>query len=209
MNKLTAAALGVVFMAFSLGFWAGCTVDTAVLEQDDTYPCIDDNECISGYTCVGGFCKRNIGGTPTTCVDNDDDGYGSNEDELERGDCPQCSQFGRCGKDCNDTDPDINPGAAEPCNGIDDNCNDEVDDDTPCESTGDCTAIQAPANGLVQCVNPAGANCSGETDCTCQVKMQNQICNPAGFAGCPCNTDVQQCVNGSYPALPTFAECTQ
>jgi hypothetical protein len=66
-----------------------------------------------------------------TCVDLDGDGF------------PSVSCAG--GTDCDDTDPDIHPGAAEICNGIDDNCSGKID-----EAPNDCTA-----KGEV-CFNPPG-----------------------------------------------------
>lgn len=50
----------------------------------------------------------------SVCMDADKDGYCS----VESG-----------GNDCNDTNPDIHPGARELCNGIDDNCNGLADED--------------------------------------------------------------------------------
>jgi len=53
---------------------------------------------------------------PITCVggtDLDGDGYGPG--------CP-------AGADCDDTNPQIHPGATEICNGVDDNCNAETDE---------------------------------------------------------------------------------
>jgi hypothetical protein len=51
------------------------------------------------------------------CIDTDNDGYGST-----------CVQ----GADCNDDDPDINPGRDEICgDGIDNNCNGLTDEDCP------------------------------------------------------------------------------
>ncbi|OIP80598.1 MAG: hypothetical protein COT39_00335 [Parcubacteria group bacterium CG08_land_8_20_14_0_20_48_21] len=60
---------------------------------------------------------------PAACVDNDNDGYG-----LNCGD----AALGRGGPDCDDANPAIFPGAFslinEPCDGVDNNCNDFVDE---------------------------------------------------------------------------------
>ena len=43
--------------------------------------------------------------------------------------------------DCDDSDPDVYPGRVEDCNGVDDNCNDLIDEgfeDTDADGTADC-----------------------------------------------------------------------
>lgn len=60
------------------------------------------------------------------CIDADGDGFGV--------DCP-------AGDDCNDDDPEVNPGADERCNEGDDNCDGEVDNGCDCAPdgvSGDC-----------------------------------------------------------------------
>lgn len=57
-------------------------------------------------------------GNPT-CVDNDGDGYGSPGDAT-------CDNG--AAEDCNDDNPNINPNAAEICNGVDDNCDGSIDE---------------------------------------------------------------------------------
>lgn len=52
------------------------------------------------------------------CVDDDGDGYGSPADAS----CVNPEL------DCDDTNPDINPGETEVCNDVDDNCDDQVDE---------------------------------------------------------------------------------
>ncbi len=61
--------------------------------------------CPPGYICVGGSCE------PNTNTDNDEDGY-----TIAQG-------------DCEDNNPDVNPGADEVCDGIDNNCDGEIDED--------------------------------------------------------------------------------
>ena len=55
------------------------------------------------------------------CVDEDGDGYGEN---CEVGD------------DCDDDDPDVNPGAAELCDGVDQNCDEMIDNGCECPDDG-------------------------------------------------------------------------
>ena len=57
---------------------------------------------------------------PSPCVDADSDGF--------FGISASCVT----GNDCNDSDPAVNPGAVEVCNGIDDNCNGRVDEGGVC-----------------------------------------------------------------------------
>jgi len=69
----------------------------------------------------------NAVGCANNCTDQDGDGYSSSG--------------GSCGPlDCNDNDPDVNPGASEVCDdGSDNNCNGLVDSaDNVCQSTGEC-----------------------------------------------------------------------
>lgn len=65
----------------------------------------------------------------TTCyVDEDGDGFGVDETGVPtNGNCPAGTV--PFGGDCDDTNPSVHPGAAEICNGIDDNCNGEIDED--------------------------------------------------------------------------------
>ena len=66
------------------------------------------------------------GVTTTYYLDNDNDGYG-NENSTTQG-CSLPTGYADNGDDCDDNNPDVNPGATEiPANGIDDDC-DGVDD---------------------------------------------------------------------------------
>ncbi len=61
--------------------------------------------------------------------DADGDGYGKNSDTLTR--CSRPSGYSPQGGDCNDSNANIHPGAAEPCDGVDNDCDNQVDENTP------------------------------------------------------------------------------
>jgi hypothetical protein len=60
--------------------------------------------------------------------DADGDGFGDKKNESMLGNCPPPIGYVRNKTDCDDTDPDIHPGAVELCNGVDDDCNGKVDE---------------------------------------------------------------------------------
>lgn len=136
-------------------------------------------DCPSSMTCQQGQCR-----TVTTCVDNDGDGYGTN-----------C----QLGPDCRDNDPQIHPGAQELCDGVDNNCNNLVDEGFPnvgqsCTSSGQgACATQGTyicgANGQVVCDavpgTPATEICDGlDNDCN-GVVDDNMVCPVPSCANDP------------------------
>lgn len=97
------------------------------------------------------------------------------------------------GSDCRDDDPDIYPGADEYCNGIDDDCDNIIDEagavdadtfyaDTDTDSYGD------PGNTLASCSQPKGY-VTNDADCD----DTNNAVNPAAVERC--NTIDDDCDN--------------
>ncbi len=132
-----------------------------------------DNDC-DGQT------DENLGQTWYT--DTDRDGYGTGPAQRT---CVALGpgQAGRAG-DCNDNNRDIHPGADEICNGIDDDCDNALDDnpiasDLVCEQRGVCAGTQPSCAGVDgwECVyddpryeqaetlcDTADNDCDGQTD---------------------------------------------
>ncbi len=85
------------------------------------------------------------------CWDNDGDGYCP---------APPCKNASGLLPDCNDTSPQIYPGANEICNGIDMDCNGLIDDGTQCwDDDGDGFCEVPP------CKNVTGSTSSSPRDC--------------------------------------------
>lgn len=113
------------------------------------------------------------------CFDEDGDGYGTDGSTG----CPGGDEI-----DCNDNDASINPGAAEICNQIDDNCNDETDE---CGLEG-----QVCVDG--SCQGGAGAQCENNNECagsslTCDFTQSPKVCKANEDGACATTDD---CVNG-------------
>ncbi|MCA9545855.1 MAG: putative metal-binding motif-containing protein, partial [Myxococcales bacterium] len=125
-----------------------------------TAECPEGNACeereIDGQTvplCVpeGGSCRP--------CMDNDGDGYGQGEECL--------------GIDCDDSDPEIFEGAAERCDGRDNDCDSETDegelvapDEVLCLAQGVCAGVvPACQAGGWTCPYPDTYEAGAETRC--------------------------------------------
>jgi hypothetical protein len=89
-------------------------------------------------------------GEPSEAIDADGDGYSTLED-------------------CDDGDAAVHPGADETCNGVDDDCDDEVDEDDAVDATTwyadeDGDGYGAPDTTQTSCAQPSGF-VDDDTDC--------------------------------------------
>jgi hypothetical protein len=190
MNKrVLPVSLLIIAMAFIAGTWAGCTVGFDAME-DDTYACVTADDCLPNYECTPqGKCKRRtIDSGDSPCIDEDGDGYGAPGTVTTR--CPGAfpGDPNRFKHDCDDSNPDINPGAAEVCDGIDNNCDNNIDF-IPCGNDFDCPADHT---------DPAG------NDLTYRCETSRCVAYPVKQVGATCRQPLQ-CRNGVQDLVP--AEC--
>lgn len=131
-SGITIATVGVLSLL-------GCdslTIDQGSVNTDDpaAFKCSDDDDCLSGYKCLPtigesySVCTSLGAGLSCEQYNLDGDLY------LAEDPAPPEGCFGLRG-DCDDTDPNVYPGAPEVCDGKDNNCNDEIDEgleNVPC-----------------------------------------------------------------------------
>lgn len=103
--------------------------------------------------------------------DEDGDGYGSSSDSFVSN-CVPPNGYAANTSDCDDTDPDINPGAVERCDDVDVNCNGSPDDEGlqcrtgagACEAVGKLTCREEFATCDVTPLEPGAEACNGKDD---------------------------------------------
>ena len=99
-------------------------------------------------------------------ADADGDGYGDSTQSTVA--CVAPAAHVADATDCDDADAAIHPDAAETCNGLDDDCDGDVDEDTTGTNVwyldADADGYGDPANSTVACVAPA-AHVADATDC--------------------------------------------
>ena len=118
---------------------ADCNDTNAAINPDATEVCDGaDNDC-DGTVDVGATDPA------TWYADGDGDGYGDPSSVLSACDAP--SGYGTDATDCDDTDSAVYPGAAEVCDGLDNDCDGTVDGLSGSIST------QAEADALADCTS--------------------------------------------------------
>ena len=128
-----------------------------------TCQCVDDSNCPDEYTCEL-FIPASAGADPFNacfpdyeCVDEDNDGFGEG--------------LGCLSADCNDDVFDISPAAREICDGIDNDCDDIVDEETAEEGAScDTGLLGTCGEGRQICVD-------GEVSCEAVVGALDELCD--------------------------------
>ncbi len=133
---------------------------------------IDDN-CNGLIDCKDTACDGDANCGAAACQDNDGDGYTSDT----------CG-----GTDCNDNDPSIHPGASEVCNGVDDNCDGQIDETFDKDNDDFVTcppdATYVPTKRVDGKSCPAGYTTCADCDDTNALIYPDafQPCSPINFA---------------------------
>jgi len=93
-------------------------------------------------------------------LDLDNDGYGVDDDRIEA--CEAQDGYSSNTGDCDDRDPDHHPGVLEVCDGLDNDCDDEVDEPRDLEDapTGVCEPTGVCAEGAPVCAGADGWACA-------------------------------------------------
>ncbi len=165
--------------------------------------CDADDPCPSGAVCQNGHCLAAEGASPMACAAHVD--------------CPAnwACLYGHCvffepdatddadgdgypaATDCLDSDASVHPGAAEACDGRDNDCDGTVDEgcgEVPCTSDADCsTPCASCTNG--QCIVPPCRVC--DSDHACPAGFQCVIAAGGCCSSCePVEVDPEICGDG-------------
>jgi hypothetical protein len=189
----------------------------------------EDGDGFAAASCGGADCDDTDGarfpGATEVCDADDEDcddttfGPDRDGDGFEYAAC--CNGPGRCGADCDDTRPVVNPTGVESCNRVDDDCDGEIDEAVAAVACfdGDGDGRGPVGTSVVGCAVPIGATttCNDCADADSarfvgQTEACNTIdddCDGAVDEGCtcttgevrPCGREVGACVVGTQRCL--------
>ena len=168
VDRLTLVTLAVLFLVALSAGSVGCSNDNS---------CTSDSECFAGETCQSGKCvktnqtlpdattgedtaRSDTSPTPDSCTkttwyaDDDGDGFGDEDDSKMACKKPQGHVDNK--QDCDDGEEKRHPDATETCNGVDDDCDDSVDN-LPGGKSCSCSTGEK-----VKCIRQNGV-CAGAT----------------------------------------------
>ena len=192
-------------------FINACEIPTGYV--DDKTDCDDTNAAINpGATeqCDGidNNCNGQVdeGLLTTYYIDLDGDGYG--DAAASQSACTQPTGYVTNNTDCNDGDSNISPGATEQCDGIDNNCDGQVDEGllTTYYQDADGDGYGHASNTTQACSLPSGY-ATNNTDCDDTDQNINpsatEICNDGADNNCDGQVD-ENCVLDPCDAINLF-----
>ena len=182
----------------------------------DAFVCPDsDGDGHADAACGGDDCddadpSRYPGATEVCDLDDEDcdpTTYGADADGDGFQSALCCNGAGNCGSDCDDALNTVNPGAAETCDTIDDDCDGAADEGVcvPCRAgyagfDGNCTDVNE-CDVMGFCVAGTCSNLPGSFSC---------LCRAGYFAAAPMGAlceDVDECAAATNPCRP-IGTCT-
>jgi hypothetical protein len=224
-------------MASSDGALSGDAVGPDGPRSDGGMGCEDsDGDGFASAVCGGTDCDdadpTRHPGAAEICDDNDEDcdeatlGPDADGDGVVYFGC--CADDGRCGSDCDDGRPTINPLGIESCNGFDDDCDGVVDEDVAAvacfDEDGDgrgpvgttVAGCSLPIGATMTCNDCDDADASRYVGATEVCNGVDDDCDDVVDEGCtcttgtdrPCGTNVGVCREGTQRCLgsPSFWE---
>ncbi len=151
---------------YRLTLWA-CTQPSGYVDNMDdcddgdasSYPGADEYCDGADNDCDGDIDEAGALDESTWYADADSDGYGDAASTQDA--CDQPSAHVSDATDCDDGDASVNPGASELCNGVDDDCDGAVDEDSAVDATtwyadSDGDSYGDPAAATTACSQPSG-----------------------------------------------------
>ncbi len=131
--------------------WTDCDDADATVFPGATEVCDGDDQDCDGTS--------DEGLTTTWYIDYDSDGYGA--DVYVRSGCTAPTGYVATDDDCDDAEPEVNPGATEVCNTVDDDCDGAVDEDDAADvstwyADGDGDGWGETVSAVDACSSPDG-----------------------------------------------------